>query len=169
MDIIKIPEHDTVTLARIYKIAFLTLQDTVFTVLTTPLQHTHEHLDYSQPLSFSWQQDRPEFNWKRLEAELTLFWVRMWDTWGLVPWNFFLLLQPDGRVAITNMEDFGFLHWNDPDASGKKTAFWIAMPVNVKLQYFFNMSTFPEGFYERIKEIEGVSPVFATSTTSALE
>jgi hypothetical protein len=156
-----ITDHDPVTLARIYKIAFLTLQDPVFKLLMTPLQHTHEHLDVSYPLSFPWPQDHPELDWKRLEAELTLFWIRMWDTWGLVPWNFFLLLQPDGRVALTNMEDFGFLHWNDPMGTGKRTTFWIAMPRTINPKFFFSLSSFPDGFYERVKDTEGVSPVFS--------
>ncbi len=159
-----IPEHDPVTLARIYKLAFLTLQDPIFTLLSTPLQHTHEYLDTSKPITFSWQQDSPEFPWKRLEAELTLFWVRMWDVYGLATWNFHLFLQPDGRVAITHFEDTGFVHWNQEKEPGKKTSFWIEMPCNVNRQFFFSLSTFPDGFYERVKNIEGVSPVFACSS-----
>lgn len=165
MEVQKISDHDPVTLARIYKLAFLTLQDPVFKILMTPLQHTHEYLDVSKPIAFSWRQDYHELDWKRLEGELTLFWIRMWDTWGIVAWNFFLFLQPDGRVAITNMEDFGFLHWNDQ--TGKKTAFWIAMPRSINPKFFFNMSSFPDGFYERVKDTEGVSPVFSESISAA--
>ena len=154
----EIQEHDPVTLARMYKLAFLTLQDPVFKLLSTPLQHTHEFLNRTKPLSFTCCDDHPSLDWNRLEAELVLFWIRMWDTWGLVPWNFHLFLQPDGRVAITHFEQFGFVHWDD--STGKRTKFWITMPCNVNLTTFFSMSSFPNHFYERIKDIEGVSPVF---------
>lgn len=149
-------EHDDITLARIYKLAFLTLQDPIFTILTTPLQHTHDFLDKSFPITFT--EETPGI--QRLRAELTLFWVRMWDVYGLVCWNFSLFLQKDGRVAITNLEDTGFLHWND--TTGKKTAYWIEMPKEVERHAFFSASTFPPDFYETVKGVEGISPVFSS-------
>ncbi len=157
-------DHDTVTLARIYKLAFLTLQDPVFRILMTPLQHTHDHLQTSKPISFTWQSDHQTLDWERVKAELTLFWIRMWDTWGIVPWNFQLFLQSDGRIAITHMEQFGFVQWDD--TSGTRTKFWIRMPCIVNPQFFFSLSSFPPGFYDRVKDVEGVSPVFSASQAS---
>jgi hypothetical protein len=175
MEIIKTDEYDSVTLARIYKLAFLTLHDPVFRILMTPLQHTHEYLDVSKSISFMNPQEYPTFDWTRLTDELTLFWIRMWDTFGIVPWDFHLFLQPDGRVALTHMENFGFVNWNDSVVHGfvfdkdnavsssteKKKSYWISMPCNILTPTFFHSSTFPFGFYDRVKMIEGVSPVFS--------
>ncbi len=151
-------EHDPITLARIYRLAYNVLEDPVFTLLTIPLQHTHEYLDRSFPVTFT--ESTPGY--ELLRAEFTLFWVRMWNMYGLVVWNFDLFLQKDGRVAITNLEDTGFLHWND--ITGKKTAFWISMPKEVELTSFFSTPAFPPDFYETVKDVEGISPVFSSLT-----
>ena len=115
-------------------------------------------MDRSAPVTFTEHTDGTGM--QRLRSELILFWVRMWDVYGLVCWNFSLLLQKDGRVAITNLEDTGFVLWND--STGKKTAFWIDMPKEAEIPSFFSVPTFPPDFYETVKRVEGVSPVFSS-------
>jgi hypothetical protein len=81
-------------------------------------------------------------------------WTELWLTEAV------RLLKKDGRVAITNLEDTGFLHWND--STGTRTAYWIVMPKEFELPSFFSAATFPPDFYETVKGVEGVSPVFSS-------
>lgn len=143
-------EHDSITLARIYRLTHDVLQHSKYHYLYTPLQHVQDQIDRSHPLCLG-NEDNNQY--ADVSHELTEFWVDMWTQHGLVPWNFHLFNQQDGRVAIVHFDNFGFHNW-----AGDQH--WITMPCNVSLNYFFEDSWFPVNFYNTIRDIDGVSPVF---------
>ncbi len=147
-------EHDYITLARIYRLSYEVLQQPKFTLLYTPLQHVEHTIDHSHPICLGTDSEHTsKYSHRDLSHQVTEFWVDMWTQHGIVPWNFKLFLQPDERVAIVHFNNFGFHQTSDERQ-------WITMPCNASITHFFADSVFPNDFYERIREVQGVSPVF---------
>ena len=143
-------EHDPITLARIYRLAHDVLQHEKYRYLYTPLQHVQEQIDRSHPICLANEDPTIYFD---VCHELTEFWTDMWTQHGLVAWGFHLFKQQDGRIAIVHLDQFGFHNWSN-------TQHWITMPCNVNLNFFFADSWFPNNFYDTIRNLDGVSPVF---------
>jgi hypothetical protein len=149
-------EHDQITLARIYRLAYDVLQHQKFKMLYTPLQHVQDNIDTSHIICLGTDSEGTQsYNHAALSHELTEFWVDMWTQHGLAAWNFRMYLQPDGRVAIVHFDNFGFHNYNE-------YRHWITMPCNVNLNFFFADSVFPNDFLERIRNVDSVSPVFVS-------
>ncbi len=149
-------EHDYVTQARIYRLAYEVLQQPKFTLLYTPLQHVQDNIDKTYTVCLGTDDANDcEYDHAALYDQLVEFWKDMWEQHGLVAWNFHMYRQPDGRIAIVHFDNFGFYMYNP-------VRHWIAMPCNVSLNFFFCDSIFPDNFYERIRNVPGVSPVFST-------
>ena len=147
-------EHDQITLARIYRLAYEVLQQPKYTLLYTPLQHVHDNIDKGHAVCLGTDEGTTTvYDFQTACSELVEFWTDMWLQHGLVAWNFHMYLQPDGRIAIINFDHFGFHNWSP-------NRHWITMPCNVSLNFFFCDSNFPNDFYNSIRDIEGVSPVF---------
>jgi hypothetical protein len=150
-------EHDQITLARIYRLAYDVLQHTKYKLLYTPLQHVQHTIDHTYAVCPGTDDDDINVNTRYdhpgLCHELTEFWVDMWSQHGIVSWNFHLFRQQDGRIAIVHLDNFGFHNWTTD-------RHWITMPCNVSVNHFFADSVFPNDFYERIRDVDGVSPVF---------
>lgn len=147
-------EHDQITLARIYRLAYEVLQQPKFTVLYTPLQHVQDSIDKSHIVCLGTDEGiTTPYDYQIVCHQLVEFWTDMWLQNGLVAWNFHMYRQPDGRIAVVHFDNFGFHNWNP-------NHHWITMPCNVSLNFFFSDSIFPSNFYNCVRDIEGVSPVF---------
>jgi hypothetical protein len=151
-------EHDQITLARIYRLAFDVLQHPKYTILYTPLPHVHDNIDRSHAVCLATDEGiTTAYDYKTVSHQLIEFWSDMWVQHGLVAWNFQMYRQPDERIALVNFDHFGF-HNSTADRH------WITMPCNVSLNFFFADSVFPNDFYNCVRHIEGVSPVFHSDT-----
>jgi hypothetical protein len=150
-------EHDQITLARIYRLAYEVLQHPKYTLLYTPLQHVQDSIEKNKMICLGSDGNQTShYDYQTVCGQLIEFWSDMWMQHGLVAWNFYMYQQADGRIAIVHFDNFGFHNWNE-------NRHWITMPCNVIIQFFFADSIFPDGFYECVKDLDGVSPVFQNS------
>ncbi len=158
----EIEYHDSTTLFRIHKLAVLIFQakPQTYTILYTPLQHIHDKLQKDKMVTFDERYKHNSLDYAKLANELVDFWTDFWLEHQIAPYNFQLFLQPDGRVAMTHFQQFGFHQWNQMDTPDQ----WIAIPkAKVPYQAFFSNPFFPKDFYTRIRHVKGVSPVFDVS------